>query len=77
MTQTNAARLLKAVKQDQALKEKLKAVSNPDAFIKIAKEQGYDFTVEELEHELSKLSEADLAAIVNPGMSPRYHIHPR
>jgi predicted ribosomally synthesized peptide with nif11-like leader len=77
MSKTNAAQLLKAVKQDQALKERLKAVSNPEAFIKIAKESGYDFTVEELENELSKLSEADIAAIVNPGMSPRYHIHPR
>jgi predicted ribosomally synthesized peptide with nif11-like leader len=77
MTKRNAAQLLKAVQEDQALKERLKAVSNPEAFIKIAKERGYDFTVEELENELSKLSEADLAAIVNPGMSPRYHIHPR
>ncbi len=77
MAQKNAAQLFKAVKQDQALKEKLKAASNPEAFIKIAKERGYDFTLEELETELSKLSEAELAAIVNPGMSPRYHIHPR
>jgi predicted ribosomally synthesized peptide with nif11-like leader len=77
MAQKNAAQLLNAVKQDQALKERLKATSNPDAFIKIAQERGYNFTVEELENELSKLSEAELAAILNPGMSPRYHIHPR
>ncbi len=77
MAQKNAAQLFKAVKLDQALKERLKAASNPEAFIKIAKERGYDFTLEELETELSKLSESQLAAIVNPGMSPRYHIHPR
>lgn len=77
MAQKNAAQLLKAVKQDQALKERLKATSNPDAFIQIAQERGYNFTVEELENELSNLSEAELASILNPGMSPRYHIHPR
>ncbi|MGH8003078.1 MAG: Nif11-like leader peptide family natural product precursor, partial [Brasilonema sp.] len=46
MTQRNAAELFKAVKKDQVLKEKLKAATNPEAFIKIAKERGYDFTVE-------------------------------
>ncbi|MGJ5675951.1 MAG: Nif11-like leader peptide family natural product precursor [Nostochopsis sp.] len=77
MTQNNAAQLFKAVKQDQALKEKLKAAANPEAFITIAQERGYDFTVEELETELSKLSSEELAAIVNPGVRPRLHIYPR
>ncbi|OUL27133.1 Nif11-like leader peptide family natural product precursor [Nostoc sp. RF31YmG] len=77
MPQKNAAQLFKAVKQDQALKERLKATANPDAFIQIAKERGYDFTVEELEAEIEKMSEEDLAAIVNPGWGPRRHIHPR
>jgi predicted ribosomally synthesized peptide with nif11-like leader len=77
MTQHNAAQLFKAVKQDQALKERLKATSDPEAFVKIAKDRGYEFTVEELHTEISKLSEEDLAAIVNPGLAPRRHIHPR
>ncbi|OUL25509.1 Nif11-like leader peptide family natural product precursor [Nostoc sp. T09] len=77
MPQKNAAQLFKAVKQDQALKERLKATANPDAFIQIAKERGYEFTVEELESEIDKLSEEDLASIVNPGWGPRRHIHPR
>lgn len=77
MAQKNAAQLFRAVKEDLALKERLKAVSEPEAFIKIAKERGYDFTVEELQTELSKLSEEQLAAIVNPGMAPRQHICPR
>ncbi|NMG20873.1 Nif11-like leader peptide family natural product precursor [Brasilonema bromeliae] len=77
MTQTNAAQLFKAVKQDQVLKERLKAATNPEAFIKIAKERGYDFTVEELQTEISKLSEEELAGIVNPGVAPRSHIYPR
>jgi predicted ribosomally synthesized peptide with nif11-like leader len=77
MSQQTAAELLKAIKQDQALKERLRATSDPEAFITIAKERGYDFTVDELEAELDKLSEEDLAAIVNPGWGPRRHINPR
>ncbi|MCC5607005.1 Nif11-like leader peptide family natural product precursor [uncultured Nostoc sp.] len=77
MTQQNATRLFEAVKQDQALQQRLKATANPEAFVKIAQERGYDFSVEELESEISKLSEEDLAAIVNPGWGNRRHINPR
>lgn len=77
MTQKNAAQLFKAVKQDQAFKEKLKAATDPKTFINIAKERGYDFTVEELDVEIAKLSSEELAAIVNPGVAPRTHIYPR
>ncbi len=77
MTQQNAARLFQAVKEDQALQQRLKATSNPQAFIKIAQDRGYDFTAEELDSEISKLSEEDLAAIVNPGWGTRRHINPR
>jgi predicted ribosomally synthesized peptide with nif11-like leader len=77
MAQQNAAQLFKAVQKEQAFQERLKAASNPEAFIKIAEERGYHFTVEELETELNKLSPAELAAIVNPGMAPRHHIYPR
>ncbi|BDI18262.1 hypothetical protein ANSO36C_40640 [Nostoc cf. commune SO-36] len=77
MTQQNAARLFQAVKQDQALQEKLKATADPKSFIKIAQERGYDFTAEELDSEIDKLSDEDLAAIVNPGWGTRRHINPR
>ncbi|MEA5565853.1 MULTISPECIES: Nif11-like leader peptide family natural product precursor [unclassified Anabaena] len=77
MTQQNATQLLQAVKEDQALQARLKATDNPEAFIKIAKESGYDFTIEELEAEISQLSDEELAAIVNPGWGTRRHIHPR
>ncbi|WP_315791486.1 Nif11-like leader peptide family natural product precursor [Fischerella sp. JS2] len=77
MSQKHAAQLFKAVKQDQVLKERLKAASDPEGFIKIAQERGYHFTIEELETELSKLSSEELAAIVNPGVAPRLHIYPR
>ncbi|WP_392532766.1 Nif11-like leader peptide family natural product precursor [Nostoc sp. C117] len=77
MTQQNAARLFQAVKQDQALQERLKATANPEAFIKIARERGYEFTAEELDSEIGKLSEEDLATIVNPGWGNRRHLTPR
>ncbi|MEH2263336.1 Nif11-like leader peptide family natural product precursor [Nostoc sp.] len=77
MTQQNASRLFQAVKQDQALQQRLKATAAPEAFVKIAKERGYDFTVDELENEINKLSEEDLAAIVNPGWGTRRHLNPR
>ena len=49
MTQQNAAQLFLAVKSNQALQERLKATENPEAFIKIAIENGYEFSKEELE----------------------------
>jgi predicted ribosomally synthesized peptide with nif11-like leader len=77
MTQQNATRLFQAIKQNQALQQKLKATADPKAFIKTAQECGYDFTADELDSEINKLSEEDLAAIVNPGWGIRRHIHPR
>ncbi|MDF5738501.1 MULTISPECIES: Nif11-like leader peptide family natural product precursor [unclassified Nostoc] len=77
MTQQNAARLFQAVKQDQALQERLKVTADPEAFIKIAQERGYEFSLKELESEISKLSEEDLANILNPGWGARRHINPR
>jgi len=77
MTQQNAARLLKAIQQDQALQEKMKAASDPEAFVKLAAQNGYYFTATELLTELDQLSEEKIAAIINPGMAPRHHIYPR
>jgi predicted ribosomally synthesized peptide with nif11-like leader len=77
MTKKNAAQLFKAVKHDQILKERLKAATDSEAFIRVASLAGYNFTVEELQTELSKISSEELAAIVNPGVAPRLHIIPR
>ncbi|MBD2301872.1 Nif11-like leader peptide family natural product precursor [Nostoc sp. FACHB-87] len=77
MALQNAARFFKAVKADQAFQQKLRATANPEAFVKMAQERGYDFTVAELEAEIDNLSPEDLAAIVNPGWGPRRHINPR
>lgn len=77
MTQENAARFFKAVQQDEALKARLKATDDPETFIEIAASRGYKFTVAELDNEISKLSHEELAAVINPGVSPRRHIMPR
>lgn len=77
MAQENAARFFKAIRQDEALQAKLKATTDPETFIKIAESRGYQFTVKELETEISKLSAEEMAAVINPGIAPRRHIVPR
>jgi predicted ribosomally synthesized peptide with nif11-like leader len=77
MAQEHAARFFKAIQQDEALKHKLKATTEPETFIKIAEQRGYRFTTEELENAIAKLSEEEFAAVINPGIAPRRHIMPR
>ena len=77
MTQEHAARFFKAIHQDEALKAKLKATTEPEAFIQIAADQGYKFTVAELDAQISKLSPEEIAAVINPGISPRRRLMPR
>lgn len=77
MAQQNAARFFKAIQQDEALKHKLKATTDAEAFVKIAEGRGYQFTVAELENAISKLSAEEFAAVINPGIAPRRHIMPR
>ena len=77
MAQEHAARFFKAVQKDEALKQKLKVITDPETFIKIAEARGYQFTIAELENAISKLSEEELAAVINPGIAPRRHIMPR
>ena len=77
MTQENAARFFKSVQHDQGLKAKLKATDDPETFLQIANARGYQFTFEELDIAVSKLSHEEMAAVINPGISPRRHLTPR
>lgn len=77
MVQEHAARFFKAIQKDEAFKQKLKATTDAEAFIKIAEGRGYHFTTEELETAIGKLSEEEFAAVINPGIAPRRHIMPR
>lgn len=77
MSQHRAAEFFKAVKKDQALQSRMRATSDPIAFIQIATAQGYCFTEDELESALDRLSEVELAALFNPGVGGRERLVPR
>ena len=77
MSQESAARFFKAIQTDHALQTKLKATDDPETFVNIAAERGYNFTVEQLQTEIEKLSHEEMAAVINPGVGPRRHIVPR
>jgi predicted ribosomally synthesized peptide with nif11-like leader len=47
MAQEQVARLYRAAKADPALKERLNQAPNIEAFVAMARELGFDFTVEE------------------------------
>lgn len=76
MTEKNAARIYKKVVQANAQQERQKALSDPKAFISMARAKGYAFTVKDLETQLSKLSD-EVAGIVNPGIGVRQHLFPK
>ncbi|MBE9065829.1 Nif11 family protein [Leptolyngbya cf. ectocarpi LEGE 11479] len=73
----NAAHRFHEIEQAHARKERRKALSDPEAFIKLAAAGGYEFTVENLETQLDQLSDEDVAGIFNPGIPPRRHLFPR
>ncbi|MGB3240885.1 MAG: Nif11-like leader peptide family RiPP precursor [Geitlerinemataceae cyanobacterium] len=77
MTNINAAKLFNNVRQEAVLTNKEKALKHPRRFLKVAKERGYDFTAENLESEIDRLSEEELASLMNPGVGPRHHLVPR
>ncbi len=77
MSQHRAAEFFKAVKKDQALKSRVQATSDPIAFTQIAAEKGYHFSADDLESALDQLSEAELAALFNPGVGGRERLVPR
>ncbi len=77
MTQKNAARIYKEVQQAEAEQQRQKALSEPENFIKLAAAQGYNFSLENLETQLSQLSDEQVAGIFNPGIPPRRHLYPK
>jgi predicted ribosomally synthesized peptide with nif11-like leader len=77
MTLENAARIYKKVEKAHAQEERQKALSDPEAFIRLAKVKGYAFTVKDLETQLSKLPDEEVASIFNPGIGVRRHLFPK
>lgn len=77
MSEHHAAKFFKSMKQDQALKARLQAVSDPKAFIQMAADRGYYFSEDALEAQLDRLPEDKLAALFNPGVGGRQRLVPR
>ena len=77
MPEQNAARLYKDVQKAHANQERAAALNDPAAFIKLAAARGIVLNAETLETQISQLSDEEVAAIFNPGISPRRHIFPR
>lgn len=66
MSTQNVSEFLTAVKNDEQLRQKLKNAVDLDGYTCIAQDSGYNFTTEELRIEISKMSEQEVAEIVNP-----------
>ena len=77
MAKQNAARIYKNLEESYSQQERQKALRDPEAFIRLASSIGYDFTVQDLETQLSELSDEDVASIFNPGIPPRRHLFPK
>ena len=74
---SHAAEFFKAVHEDHALKVRLQATSDRQAFVKIANDQGYTITESEIEEMIKQLPESELAALFNPGIGGRQRLIPR
>ena len=60
MSEEQLKAFLEKVKADTSLQEKLKAASNPDAVVSIAKEAGFSISADDLKKAQSELSEEEL-----------------
>ena len=77
MAPESVTQFFAAVKQDEALKAKCQTATDAKTCVQLAEDRGYRFTTEELQAELSKLPEEELAELVNPGIAPRRHLDPK
>ena len=77
MATQNVSEFLTAVKNDEQLRQRLQDAVDLNGYAQVAQDNGYDFTTEELRIEISKMSEEEVAEIVNPGVAPRRHIEPQ
>ena len=59
MSEEQLKAFLAKAKDDQSIREKLKAAKSPEDVVGIAKEQGYEFTADKI----TELSEEDLEGV--------------
>lgn len=62
MTQDQLLAFLSAVQADTSLSDKLKAAADKDAVVAVAKEAGFEISINELTLSLSEVSEEELEA---------------
>ena len=67
MSEEQLKAFLEKVKSDSSLQEKLKAASDADAVVAIAKEAGFNFTADDLTKVQSKLSDQELESVAGGG----------
>lgn len=73
-SQGNAAQFFSTVEREEDRQLRHKALENPIFFISIAKQQGYQLSLERIEEEITQLSPEKIASIWNPGIGARRHL---
>ena len=63
MSEEQLKAFLEKVKADTSLQEKLKAASDADAVVSIAKEEGFSISVDDLKNAQSELSDEELEGV--------------
>ena len=67
MSEEQLKAFLEKVKSDTSLQEKLKAASDADAVVSLAKEEGFSISVDDLKNAQSKLSDEELEGMAAGG----------
>ena len=63
MSEEQLKAFLEKLKADTSLQEKLKAASDADAVVSLAKEEGFSISVDDLKNAQSKLSDEELEGV--------------
>jgi predicted ribosomally synthesized peptide with nif11-like leader len=67
MSEEQLKAFLEQVKDDTSLQEKIKAASNPDTVVSIAKQEGFSISADDLKKVRSELSEQELERVAGSG----------
>ena len=67
MSEEQLKAFLEKLKADTSLQEKLKAASDADAAVSLAKEEGFSISVDDLKNAQSELSDEELEGVAGGG----------
>ena len=71
MSEEQLKAFLEKLKDDSSLQEKLKAATDTDAVLAIAKEAGFSISVDDLKNAQSELSDEELEGVAGGGAATR------